>query len=506
MARNELKSGVILSYVNLLIGNLIPFFYTPVMLSILGQGENGLYGIANSVMGYISLLNFGIGSAIIRYLSKYRAEKNEEAERRVAGLFLKVYSLIAVLILVVGIFVSFHLDFYGRSLSTDELQKLEILVRLLTLNMAVFLPFSVFSSIIISHERYIFNKVVNIFTTIGAPIINLVMLYAGFGSVGLVVSGTIINLLSYGLYTAYVIKKLDFHPSFLPCPPGLLKEILIFSGFAFLGSLVDLLYWATDKLIIGWAVGASAVTVYNIGANFNSYLTSLSTAISSVLTPKISVLVTKQQSQKELSDLFIRVGRLQFLIVSFIVSAFIVFGREFLQIWLGSGYELAYPVALLTMIPVSVPLIQNTGLNILYVTNKHRFRSIVYLCIALLNIVLTFVWVESYGIVGAAAATGLAYIIGNICIINWYYYRHIGLDIPLFWKNILKMLPQMLFFIAVGLYVVSKIGIHSWLSFLGAAIIYTILYYLCAYGFMMNPYERELFIGFLTKIFGKIKR
>ena len=111
MARNELKSGVILSYLNLLIGNLIPFFYTPVMLSILGQGENGLYGIANSVMGYISLLNFGIGSAIIRYLSKYRAEKNEEAERRVAGLFLKVYSLIAVLVLVVGIFVSFHLDF-----------------------------------------------------------------------------------------------------------------------------------------------------------------------------------------------------------------------------------------------------------------------------------------------------------------------------------------------------------------------------------------------------------
>ena len=68
MARNELKAGVILSYVNLLIGNLIPFFYTPVMLELLGQSEYGLYGIANSVMGYIGLLNFGIGSAIIRYL------------------------------------------------------------------------------------------------------------------------------------------------------------------------------------------------------------------------------------------------------------------------------------------------------------------------------------------------------------------------------------------------------------------------------------------------------
>lgn len=506
MVRNELKSGIILSYLNLLIGNLIPFFYTPVMLSILGQGENGLYGIANSVMGYISLLNFGIGSAVIRYLSKYRAEKNEEAERRVTGLFLKVYTLIAVLILVVGIFVSFHLDFYGRSLSAHELHKLEILVRLMTVNMAFFLPFSVFSSIIISHERYVFDKAINILTTIGAPVVNLIMLYAGFGSVGLVVSSTIINLLSYGLYTAYVLRKLCVHPSFLPCSPGLLKEILVFSGFAFLGSLVDLLYWATDKLIIGWAVGASAVTVYNIGANFNSYLTGLSTAISGILTPKISAIVTKNQSQKELSDLFIRVGRLQFLIVSFIVSAFVVFGRWFLEIWLGSGYELAYPVALLTMIPVSIPLIQNTGLNILYVTNKHRFRSIVYLGIAILNIVLTFIWVESYGIVGAAAATGLAYVIGNIFIINWYYYRYVGLDIPLFWKNILRMLPQVIFFIVAGLYIVPQIGVHSWCAFLASSVIYTIFYYVCAYRVMMNQYERDLFAEILMKIFNKIKR
>ena len=87
MVRNELKSGIILSYLNLLIGNLIPFFYTPVMLSILGQGENGLYGIANSVMGYISLLNFGIGSAVIRYLSKYRAEKMKKQSGELQAFF-----------------------------------------------------------------------------------------------------------------------------------------------------------------------------------------------------------------------------------------------------------------------------------------------------------------------------------------------------------------------------------------------------------------------------------
>ena len=63
------------------------------------------------------------------------------------------------------------------------------------------------------------------------------------------------------------------------------------------------------------------------------------------------------------------------------------------------SYETAYYVALLVMIPVTVSLIQNTGLNILYAMNKHRFRSAVYLCIAVLNVGLTFLWVERYGII-----------------------------------------------------------------------------------------------------------
>ena len=60
MKNNQLKAGAALSFVTLLIGNLIPFIYTPIMLRMLGQAEYGLYSIANSVMGYIGLLNFGV--------------------------------------------------------------------------------------------------------------------------------------------------------------------------------------------------------------------------------------------------------------------------------------------------------------------------------------------------------------------------------------------------------------------------------------------------------------
>lgn len=500
MKHSQLKAGAILSYVNLIIGNIIPFIYTPIMLRLLGQAEYGLYGIAQSVMGYIGLLNFGIGGTIVRYLSKYRAEGNREQEERVAGLFIKIYSVICCLILAAGFLFAANIQVYSRSLTSEEVETLRVLVILMTINTAVFLPFSVFSSIVLAHERYIFNKLVGMLSGIASPLLNLALLYCGFGSVGLVISATILNFTTYGLYTVYAVRKLQVRPSFRKTERGLLYEILRFSFFVFMASIVDILYWSTDKLIIGWAVGSVATAVYNIGASFNTYVTSLSTAISGLLVPRLTEMAVKDAPIEKFTEIFIKVGRLQFIIISFIVSAFVAFGRQFIAIWAGPGYEDSYYVALLTMIPVTIPLIQNTGLNILYALNKHKFRSVVYACIAVVNVALTFWWVEDYGIIGAAMATCLAYVLGNILIINWYYYKIIGLDIPLFWKNIAQMCPMMLVMGAIGWFAIENLNVINWLTFFSLAAVYSVIYWILSYFFMMNRYEKSMINGVFSKL------
>lgn len=503
--KNQLKAGVAISYINLLIGNIIPFIYTPIMLRILGQAEYGLYGIANSIMGYIGLLNFGIGGTIVRYLSKYRAEGNQEQERRVAGLFIKIYSVVCVLILIAGFTFAANAEVYGRSLLPEEVETLRSLVILMTLNTAIFLPFSVFNSLVIAYEQHIFSKLVGVLSTVLSPILHLILLYLGFGSVGLVLGSTLLNFLTYGLYTWFVLARLKVWPSFKKAEPGLLKEILKFSSFVFLASIVDTLYWTTDKLIIGWAKGTKDTAVYNIGATFNTYVTALSSAISGILVPRLTQMAVKDAPKQEFTNIFIKVGRLQFIIVSFIVSAFVAFGRQFIALWAGPEYSLSYYVALLTMIPVTIPLIQNTGINILYALNKHKFRSILYACIAILNAVLTFWWVEDYGIIGAAMATCLAYVIGNILIINWYYHKRIGINIPLFWKNILKMSPVMFVMGTAAWFVLDDLPMDNWLTFFAAAVIYSVVYFTLAYKFMMNQYERDIIKVPVKKVLQKLK-
>ena len=103
------------------------------------------------------------------------------------------------------------------------------------------------------------------------------------------------------------------------------------------------------------------------------------------------------------------------------------------------------------ILALTIPLFQNTGISIVQAMNKHAFRSVVLVAIAALNVGVSIVLARLYGPVGAAAGTVLSLLIGNVCIINWYYYHIIGLNIPRFFRETLRgILPALLLAGAVG--------------------------------------------------------
>lgn len=504
--KNQVKTGIIISYATMLISNIIPMIYTPIMLRILGQAEYGIYGISTSISNYLYLLNMGLGATIIRYLAKYRASGEKEKEEHVAGMFLQVYCIISLLIVLVGVLIANNLESQDGSLTASELSLLKKLTLLNTVNTAAFMPFNVIGSILVAHEEFIVNKGVALVTTILTPILNLTFLYAGWGSLGFPIVTIITNIIGYSVYTPYAFKKIGIRPRFGKMDWPLMKEIARFTALVFLTRVVDALYWSTDRLIIGWTLGSIATAVYNIGAVFNGYISGFSNAISSVLVPKLTHMEVQQAGSKEFTDIFIRIGRLQFIIVSFIVSAFIAFGRQFILLWAGAGYEDAYWVAIFTMLPATIGLIQNTGTNILYAKNKHLFRTLTYFLTAVLNIVLTMVWVKPYGIVAAAVATCIACVIEDGVVMNWYYHCNIGINIPLFWRNILKMTPVSIIMGIIAWFGLEYLCVNSWLIFFACAGIFTVVYFVLAYFFVMNEYEKHIFFGIIDKVLTKIKQ
>ena len=240
------------------------------------------------------------------------------------------------------------------------------------------------------------------------------------------------------------------------------------------------------------SLGTTAVAIYNVGNTFNSITLNLTTGISNLLTPRTNKMVFQGASASALTELAIRVGRIQGYIMCLIVSGFIAFGRPFIQFYAGENYEDAYWVAILVMIPNMVPLLQSVCLSIITAQNKHKFRSFVYLAIAVANVIGTWFLMQQFGIIGAAFMTGLALLVGNGFVMNWYYSRRIGLQIKKFWQSISKLLIIPTVLCTVTLVLSKVISLYNISNLIIGICIYTAVYCALSYIFVMNEYEKNI--------------
>lgn len=509
MAKSQLRVGAVMSYINMALGSLIPMFYTPVMLNLLGQSEYGLFKLASTVTSYLGLISFGIGSAVVRYLVKYRAEGDKDGEERMFGLFNIIFLVISAITLVVGVVIAFNVGLiYGQSLSNEQLFEMTILVLILTINTAICFSATPYTAVVTCHERFIFLQIINIITTVLTPIANLFVLFLGFKSIGMVASSFALTIVIRIVYIIYVKSSIGIKPRYKNMPTYLVKELLIFSFWIFVSNVVNQLYNATDTVIIGAvpALATVGVAIYNVGATFTNMMQSFTTGINSVLTPKINTMVFTGSSNAELTDMVIRFGRLQAYIVALVCSGFIAFGQQFIKLWAGSDYSEAYWVCLATMIPICIPLVQSVALNIIVAQNRHRFRSLVYLGIAIVNVIGTILCVNQFGIIGAAVVSGVAYIIGPGLILNWYYWKKIGLEIPRFWKEIVKLFIIPTIMAAVTIFILNFVTLDKWITLLIGIIIYTLVFAIVNWFIVMNDYEKDIFRGPVLKIVRKFRR
>lgn len=498
----QIKMGMILSYINIIAGNLIPFFYTPIMLELLGQNEYGLYKLASSTTSYLTLMTFGIGSAVTRYLIKANTEGGKEEEENTFGLFNLIFQIIAFLTLAVGTVIVWKLDvLYSASLTSQELARMRILVAVMVANTAVGFSASSYNAVVTAHERFTFINGINVISTIVTPVVNLIILYAGYLSIEMAIASLVLNLLVRVIYVIYVRDALNLRPRYTHLPLHMMGEILKFSFWVFLSTIVSRINSSTDTVIIGAipSLATSGVAIYSVGSTFSSIMYSLAQAVSGFFTPKANKMVFSGSSNKELSDLVIRVGRMQCFVVALICSGFVAFGQPFIEFYAGSNYADAYWVAVVVMIPNCIPLVQSVAHSILQAKNMHRFRSLTYLLIAILNVIGTLLMVNRYGIIGAAVPTGLAYIIGQGLIMNWYYWKKVHLDIPRFWKDLLPMLA-----IAAIMCLITQ-TLANWINFYKlhilcfGIVLYTIIYCILIWRFALSSDEKSMLLRAIIK-------
>ena len=504
MAVNQLKVGAILSYVSIGLNNIVGLLYTPYMLRMLGQNEYGLYSLVASVVAYLTVLDLGFANAIVRYTAKFRAEGKREEQYEMFGMFFLLYCIIGSIALLIGLGLYFNIgNLFGATMTDADLSKIRIMLLLMVFNLAFTFPMSIWGAIITAYEDFIFQKLINIARIILNPLVMVILLYMGYKAIAMVVVLTLFNIGTLCINAWYCKYKLNIKIRFSHFKWGFFQEVSVYSFFFFLNAIMDRIYWSTGQFVLGMFVGAATVAVYAVAIQLQHIYLSFSTAISGVFLPKVTAMVTNGNDEKAISDLFVRTGRIQYIIMAFILTGFILFGRAFINLWAGPGYEDAYIIALMFFIPLTVPLIQNLGITILQARNQMKFRSILYIIIALCSLGISIPLAKRYGGIGCAAATSIALIAGQIIVMNIYYYKKIHIDIPRFWKEILKMSLPSICIGGLSWIVLQHISLEHVSTLTLAIITFSIIYIIIFWFTGMNVYERNLFASLILKFYKK---
>lgn len=495
---SQLKKGAILNYITIILINVVGLVMTPFILKHLGKDEYGIFITIGAMVSTISILDFGLNNTIVRFVAKYRAEKDKKGEENFLATTMIIYSIISILVVLIGLVFYTQIDSYFSQMNPEELRIAKIMFLILVFNLAIRLPGGSFTGICSGYEAFVFPKMLNITRYVLRSITVVGILLLGGRSIALVIVDTIFGLGVVGVTAFYTFKKLKVRFKLHSFNKNFIKQILKYSFWIFIFSLVNLFQWKAGHWVLGSIYPPEILAIYGIGITLGTYYGGFSTAISGVFLPRATQMSVNNASGEQLTDMMIKIGRLSFIVLMYILIAFILYGNQFVHLWVGKtlgkeGSYQSWTIALMIMVAYTLPLVQHFGNSILEAKNKLSFKAVLYVCFMIVGTAAGALLAREYAAIGMIAGTMIGWLVVQN-VMNFYYHKVIKLNIFRFFKELgHKTILVLTVVIAIG-YCINYIPGEGWLNFIYKGTSYTIIFGILMYTFGIHEYEKRLFV------------
>lgn len=486
----QIKWGAALSYLSIGLNLLAGLIYTPWMISQIGKSDYGLYTLATSLIS-LFLLDFGLSSATGRYVSKYRAENNQEKVNNFLGAVYKLYLVIDAVILIVLIGIYFFIDNIYVNLTPIELEKFKKVYLIAALYSVINFPFVTLNGILNSYEKFIQLKLADVIYRFLVVGLTVVALLYGLGLYALVAVNAVAGL-TVILYKLIIIQKTtSVKVNFKYFDKALYKDIFGFSAWITIITIMQRLIFNITPSILGIVANSASIAVFGIISTIEGYTYTITSAINGMFMPKISRIYTKEDWKDNLNALTIKVGRFQAALNGLIIIAFAIVGRLFIKLWMGEDYMDAYYGILLVIIPgffFNSLQIANTAMIVQKKVNLQAYVSII---VGVVNIILSPILSKYFGVIGACVSIFVAYTIRSVLYFV-IYYRTLKIDM---WEFVKKCYLSMVlpFFITllIGFVFCSYFHIGGWMEFIVEGGVLLLVYCVSMFGLALSRKERQ---------------
>ena len=489
---SQRKAGAILGYANIIVKNLVNLVYTPMLLAFVGQADYGVFQTSNSFVFSLSLLTFGFSDAYIRFYTQKKAQGTEEDIKSLNGMYLVLYIGVCAVALTLGLLFAANVEtFFSASFTADQVGLAGQLMAIMAFSVVCTLFSTVFDAYILAHEQFRFQQTRQMFTSLATPGVAFVLLNLGMGAVGVALAQLAVNVTLLLLNARFAIQKLGMRFNVRRFDVALFRAVAVFSAWIFVNQVCDLVNQSVPNILLGALTSAVTVSVFAVSIQVRNVFVSLSTVMSNVFIPKINRIVATSDDNTELTHLMTRVGRYQMFLFCWVYCGFVLLGRFFVAKWAGEGFMDAYYLICAMALPLGVPLCQNTGIEIQRAKNKHKARSLVYLGMACINVIFTWLASPYLGYWAPAVAYIVSISLGNGLFMNWYYHARIGLDMGFFWKRNLPVVLVSAAVVAAGLVVSRFVPVSSWIGFALWGLVYSVVFAAAMWLFVLDNGEKE---------------
>lgn len=474
----------------------------PFNVAHLGQSAYGLWVLAASITAYFSMLDLGYGVAQVKFVSQYRAQRDQSGLNEIVSTLFFFFTLIGLATMTCGALLAFNLESLFN-IAPDQAATGRKVLLIITAYVALGFPLSVFGGVVNGFQRHFMNGSIAIATTIVVALVNFAMLKAGYGLVELVAATTTIRML------AYVGYRLNAYRAFpgLRVRPGLVKfarlrEVTGFSAFILLIDIANKINYSTDTIVIGAFMTTAAIAIWAVAQRLTTTLQNLTSQVSGSLFPVVVDFATLGDRER-LQRVFLQGTRLTLAMVLPIAAGLVVLAEPLVRAWVGTGFLASVPVIYALAGAVTMRVGAGTASTVLKGAGRHRLVALVNLVIAIANLILSVVLVRWFGLIGVAAGTLIPVALGTGAVIFPAACRR--LELPLthalantLWPALWPVLPM-----ALGLGLARNLFEGNLLYIAVKAAAAGALYALAFLFFAIRRQERHWYLGKLRQLLAR---
>jgi O-antigen/teichoic acid export membrane protein len=383
---------------------VIAVIVTPVLVHRLGPVYYGIFSLSAAALGFVGMLDLGMTTALVRFLSKSVAEGDEQETRALIRSSVTFYGAVGAAGIVAMSLLAFVFAPALFNLHGSALDVAKFAFAVAGLGFAFDVLTRGVSTIPLSLQRYDVAAYVRIVSGTVVAAASAAVVLAGYGLRVLISVNVALDAL--GLIVAVIIGRrlvpaISFRPS---ADARRIKRLMTFSVWVFIGNLSAFVLYQFDRFLLGALDSVAAVTYYAVAASTASYVYAVVGSIAAVVIPASTELFSRGE-WASVRRLYERATRACVLCVGSIGIPIVIFAHQVLDVWLGAVYS-AKISTLLQILVLTFALLSLTVIpfNILIGAGKPRIVAILNGAIAVLNVVLVVALVPAYGARGAAIA------------------------------------------------------------------------------------------------------